>query len=42
MYGSDLQSFLQRIDDRVASGISLFSAIERGYEEKLQAFEAYI
>jgi hypothetical protein len=39
MYGPGMQLFLQRVDDREASGISLFSAIERGHEEKLQAFE---
>jgi hypothetical protein len=41
MYGPGMQLFLQRVDDRVASGISLFSAIEKGHEERLQAFEAH-
>lgn len=40
MYGPGMQQFLQRVDDRVASGIELLSAIEKGHEEKIEALQA--
>jgi hypothetical protein len=40
MYGPGMQLFLQRVDDRVASGIALLSVIEKGHEEKIAALQA--